>query len=107
VGKFAEQEIVEYCLSFSDQGKKASVFCFHLQQTNGRFHFRFAFGGNKRKLPYPFAELRTHGDMDMETLGWKHRDGNIGMETWRHGDIETWRHGHGDIETSNGKRKPG
>ncbi len=30
------------------------------------------------------------------------------MEKWRNGDTETWalRHGHGEIETSNRKRKP-
>jgi hypothetical protein len=38
---FFETEIFDYRLSFADQGKKPSVFCFHLQQTNGSLLFPF------------------------------------------------------------------
>jgi hypothetical protein len=34
MGKFAETEIVNYRLSFSDPGKQTSVYRFRLQQTN-------------------------------------------------------------------------
>ncbi len=30
--------------------------------------------------------------MDMETL--RHGDGDMKTETWRHRDIETWKHGN-------------
>jgi hypothetical protein len=42
MGTFAEKAIVDYRLSFGDQGKQTSVFRFHLQQTN-------------RSLPFPFS----------------------------------------------------
>jgi hypothetical protein len=36
---FAETAIVDYRLSFADQGKQTSVFLFYLQQTNGSLPF--------------------------------------------------------------------
>jgi hypothetical protein len=41
MGTFAETAVVNYSLSFADQGNKTSVF--RLQQTNG-----------KKSLPFPF-----------------------------------------------------
>jgi hypothetical protein len=35
MGSFAETAIVDYCLTFADQGKQNSIFHFRLQQTNG------------------------------------------------------------------------
>jgi hypothetical protein len=35
MGTFAETAIVNFRLSFADQGKQTSVFCFRLQQTSG------------------------------------------------------------------------
>jgi hypothetical protein len=79
MGTFAETAIVDYHLSFADQGKQTSVYCFCLRQTNGKAIAVFS--------------LRNSGNM--ETL--KH--GDIDMETWKHGEMETWR--HGEMETSN------
>jgi hypothetical protein len=42
MGMFAETAIIDYCLSFFEQAKKTSVFCFHLQQTNGSQLFPFS-----------------------------------------------------------------
>jgi hypothetical protein len=41
MGTFAETAIIDYCLSFADQGKQTSIFWFRLQQTNGSFPFPF------------------------------------------------------------------
>jgi hypothetical protein len=41
MGTFAETAIVDYRLSFADQGKQTSVFSFLLQQTNGSLPFPF------------------------------------------------------------------
>jgi hypothetical protein len=93
-GTFAETAIVDYRLSFADQGKtsfrflfafaankrKFSASVFRLQKTHGSCHF----------LIDPFSVCGKHGGMET----WKHRD--IDMETWKHGEIETWRHGHRD-----------
>jgi hypothetical protein len=40
--KFAETAIIDYRLSFADQGKQISVFRFRLQQTNGNLPFPFS-----------------------------------------------------------------
>jgi hypothetical protein len=42
MGMIAETEIIDYHLSFADQGKQTSVFHFRLQPTN-------------RSLPFPFS----------------------------------------------------
>jgi hypothetical protein len=39
MGKIAETAIVDYRLSFANQGKQISVFHFRLQQANGNFPF--------------------------------------------------------------------
>ncbi len=86
---FAEIAIVDYRLSFADQGKQTFVFRFLMQQTNGSLSFSFA--ENKWKLPFSVSSVlrwrnsRKRGGKDMET--WRHGDGD--METWRHVDIET------------------
>jgi hypothetical protein len=33
----------------------------------------------------------------MET--WRHGDGDIDIDTWKHGEMERWRHGDMDMET--------
>jgi hypothetical protein len=40
-GHICETAIVNYRLSFADQGKKTSVLSFRFQQTNGRLPFPF------------------------------------------------------------------
>jgi hypothetical protein len=70
---FAETAIVNYRLSFAEQVKQMSIFCFRLLQTNGSLPFPFA--ENKQKLSFslvPFSvcgipETWRHGDMGMET----------------------------------------
>ncbi len=99
MGTFAGTAIVDYHLSFVDQGKQTSVFPFCLQQTTEVCRFRFPFAANERKLPFfissifhlqEFRKHVKHGDMEMET--WKHKDIDMrlgNMEKWRHGDKET------------------
>jgi hypothetical protein len=48
MGIFAETAIINYRLSFANQGKQISVFRFGLQQTD--FHFPFWCSANKRKF---------------------------------------------------------
>jgi hypothetical protein len=57
MGMFAETAIVDYHLSFADQGKQTSVFCFLLQQTDGSLHFCFPFAENKSKLPFSVSSV--------------------------------------------------
>jgi hypothetical protein len=108
---FAETAIVEYNLSFANQGNKLSFSV--CRKYTEVCHFPFPFVEKKRKSPYSvisFFHLRNsrnmetgvvetwnHGDIDMER--WKHEE----MDAWRHGEIETWR--HGDMGTSNGNLK--
>jgi hypothetical protein len=54
---FAEIAMVDYCLSFADQGKQTSVIRFHLQQTNGSLPFPFPFTENKQKLPFSICGI--------------------------------------------------
>jgi hypothetical protein len=42
MGTFAETAIVDYCLSFAEQGKQTSVLRFRSQQTNGILPFLFS-----------------------------------------------------------------
>jgi hypothetical protein len=64
MGTFSETVIVDYHLSFADQGKQPSVFV-RLQQTNGSLPFPFSVRNTSCR--FPLAEFRKHGDMDMET----------------------------------------
>ncbi len=90
-GHVAETAIVDYRLSFDDQGKQTSVFHFRLQQTYGNLPFLFPFAENKRKLPFSVISIfRLWNSGNMET--WKY--GDMEMETWRHGNMETWKHGN-------------
>jgi hypothetical protein len=94
MGTFAETAIVDYCLSFVNQGKQTSVFHYFCSKQMEDCRFRFPFADNKWKLPFSISSVfcsRKHGDMGMET--WRHGD----MGKWRHGDTETW--GDGDKET--------
>ncbi len=102
MGRFAETAIVDYRLSFANQGKqppfsvcvccKQTEVCpFHFKQTNGSLPFPFA--ANKRKLAvtvfrllfpiFPFEETWRRGDIE----AWRH--GDMEMGTWKHGDMET------------------
>jgi hypothetical protein len=60
VGTFAETAIVDYRLSFADQGKQASVFRFLLQQTDGSLLFRFPFAESKRKLHFSVSSVSVY-----------------------------------------------
>jgi hypothetical protein len=71
MGTFAETAIVDYRLSFAEQGKKTSVFRFYLQQTNG-------------SLSFPFFVCRKQKEIAVIRL---RNSGN--METWKHGGMET------------------
>jgi hypothetical protein len=50
MGMFAETAIADYCLSFFEQAKKTSVFCFHLQQTNGSQLFPLSICSKQREV---------------------------------------------------------
>jgi hypothetical protein len=80
---FAETAIVEYRLSFAEQGKPTSVFRFRLQQTNGSCHFCFSFAECKRiccLFHFPFAKFRKHGDMEIEM--WMYcRESNLAVSS--------------------------
>jgi hypothetical protein len=96
MGTFAETAIINYCLSFADQGKQTYGFCFRSQQSEVCC-FCFLFAENNGSCHFPFAKFRKRGDKDMETWKWRHRHRNM-----EHEEMETWRH-----QTENGKRKPG
>jgi hypothetical protein len=70
MNKFAEEAIVDYLLSFADQGKNKLPFSVSVcsKQTEVCL-FRFPFTVNKRKLTFFFSSI--------------------------FGISETWRHGHG------------
>ncbi len=53
MGTFAETVIVDYRLSFADQGKQVCRFC--SQQTNGSLPFPFV--ANKQKLPFSVSSV--------------------------------------------------
>jgi hypothetical protein len=57
----AETAIVDYRLSFADQGKQTFVFCFRLQQTNGSFPFSFPFEQANGSLSFSFPFEQTNG----------------------------------------------
>jgi hypothetical protein len=79
MGAFAETGIVDYHLSFADQGKQTSVLRFRLQQQMEVSHFRL-----QKKQKLAFSVVPFQNSINVET--WKH--GDIDMETWKHG-IET------------------
>jgi hypothetical protein len=107
--------IVNYCLSFADEGKHTFVF----RPRKTYFRFPFPFAANKRKLPLSISSVfrMQQGDMDEDmdmdvvenmktwTRTWKHGRGHGNMdkdmETW----TRTWKHGQGhgnmdeDMET--------
>jgi hypothetical protein len=62
---FAETAIVNHRLSFANQGKQTSFFCFRLPKTNG-------------SLPFPFSVCRKQSDDAISICG----------------ITETWGHGH-------------
>jgi hypothetical protein len=96
MGALDKTAIVDYHLSFADQGKKTSVF--QLEQTNRCFS-QFSYCRKQMEVAafyyfrFLFAKKWRHGDIEIET--WKHRD--IDVETWEHGEMEKWR--HGEMET--------
>ncbi len=83
---FAETVIVDFRLTFAEQGKQTSVFLFHLRQINGSLLFPFSICSKQTEVAV-FRQFRFH----------LRNSGN--METWRRGDMEPWRHRHGDMET--------
>jgi hypothetical protein len=66
--------MVEYRISFADQGNQASVSVsvFSKQLEACRFHFPFV--ANKRKLPFSVCGT-------LETWRWRTENGDMGMET--------------------------
>jgi hypothetical protein len=62
MGTFAETAIAKYCLSFADKGKQTSVFCFHLQQTDGSLQFSICSKQTHVAVfrLVPFVEFRKH-----------------------------------------------
>jgi hypothetical protein len=53
---FAEPAIIDYYLSFADQEKQTSVFCFRFQQRNGSLPFLFSVYIKKNgSCRFPFA----------------------------------------------------
>jgi hypothetical protein len=70
MGSLAEAAIVNYRLSFADQGKQTSIFRFRLQQQKEVCCFCFPFSSNKRKFLFSVSSvfrLRNSGKMEMET----------------------------------------
>jgi hypothetical protein len=55
MGMFAEPAIIDYCLSFADQEKQTSVFCFRFQKTNGSSLFLFCLHKKNGSCRFPFA----------------------------------------------------
>jgi hypothetical protein len=87
MGSFAETSIIDYHLSFGDQGKQTFVFPFPFTaRQNGSLPFLFSVCRKQmgvavfRKFCIPFVKFQKNGDMDMES--WRHWPGDIDMETW-------------------------
>jgi hypothetical protein len=57
MGTFVETAIVDYRLSFPDQGKQTSIFQIYLQGTNGSLPFPFLFVANKEKFPFSVSSV--------------------------------------------------
>jgi hypothetical protein len=57
MGTFAETSIVDYRLSFADQGKQSSVFRFCLHQQTEVCRFRFPVAESKRKSPFSVSSV--------------------------------------------------
>jgi hypothetical protein len=75
MGTFAETAIIDYRLSFADQGKQTSAF--HLQQTSGILPFPFS--ENKKKLPLSISSifpLQNFGNVETWTWKWRHQTEN-------------------------------
>jgi hypothetical protein len=86
MGTFAETAIVDYTISFADQGKK-------------NICFQFPSAANKWKFAISvFLLLKTNGSCHFLLFPFS----VCGIpETWRHGhgDMEAWRWRHGNMET--------
>jgi hypothetical protein len=80
MGTFAETALVDYRLSFADQGTKTFVFRFRLQETNESLPFQFSVYRKQMKV----AVFRLRNSVN---------------RVHGHGDMDTWRHGDIDIET--------
>jgi hypothetical protein len=75
---FAEKAIVDYRLSFADQGKKLPSFVSVYSKQMEVCRFFFPFPANKRKLPFFVSSIcRLQNSGNMETWKWRLRD----MET--------------------------
>jgi hypothetical protein len=77
MGTFAETAIVDYRLSFADQGKQMSVFIFNWQQTNGFAVSVFCLQKTNGIFRFPLVLLSVCGILKM----WRH--GHEDMDTWR------------------------
>jgi hypothetical protein len=60
----AETGIVDYHLSFADQGKQTSVFRSICSKQTEVFSYRFLFAGNKRKSTFPLVLFPVCGNME-------------------------------------------
>ncbi len=60
MGTFVETAIVDYRLSFADNGKQTFLFLFHLQQTNRSLLFLFSVAIKERKLPFPLVPFSVY-----------------------------------------------
>jgi hypothetical protein len=72
-----ETAIVDYRLSFADQGKQTSVFSVSVFSKQTEVcHFRFPFAKNKRKLPFSVSSVfrvRNSVNMEIETSNRKRK----------------------------------
>jgi hypothetical protein len=91
MGTFAETAIVNYRLSFTNQGKQTSLFRFSLQQTNGRLPLLFSVCRKQKEVAFSVSSVFRF---------WN--SGNV--ETWNMG---TWSHGDGDIKRKTEIGSPG
>jgi hypothetical protein len=89
MGTFAETAIVDYRLSFANQGKQ-------------NLYFPLLFAANKWKLGVSIVCLRKNGSCHISlVLFCLRKQGHMDMETWRWrpGNMETWRNGDMDMVT--------
>jgi hypothetical protein len=106
MGTFAETTIVDYHLSFDDQGnkppssvsvcnKQTEVFC--LQQTKGSFPFQFS--ACRKQMEVFFSVFRLQKTIRSQQTKFSNstvfrlrNSGNMEIETWKNVDIDmdTW-----------------
>ncbi len=68
MGTFAEKANADYHLSFADQGKPTSVFCFPLEKNKWKFDVTvFHCAANKQKLPFQLVSFFLYIYIHLET----------------------------------------